>query len=158
MSSRSRLLAATAVVIGLAACGTKRIPGTEIRDTSDTRAIVSVIDQYRTAAERRDAEAVLSLVSAQYFDDAGTPDPADDQDYQQLLQRLPDDYAKLAAVRLGMGVKAIDVADDTATADIFFDGHWRIATESGEVAKQSSDVNRMKLVRENGVWKIASGL
>lgn len=156
---RSRLLAAAAVVaVSLAACGTKRIPGTEIPDNDDTRAIVSVIDQYRSAAERRDAEGVLSLVSTKYFDDAGTPDPADDQDYQQLQRRLPDDYAKLASVRLGMGVKKIDIADGAATADVFYDGHWRIATDSGEVAKQASDVNRMSFVRENGAWKIASGL
>lgn len=158
MSSRSRLLTAVALGLSLAACGTKRIPGTEIRDTRDTRAIVSVIDQYRTAAERRDAHTVLSLVSTRYFDDAGTPDPADDQDYGQLQKRLPVDYAKLASVRLGMGVRKIDVKDDSASADIFFDGHWRIATATGEVAKQSNDVNRMTFVREDGAWKIASGL
>lgn len=158
MASRSSLLTATALAIALAACGSKRIPGTEIRDTRDTREIVAVIDQYRSAAERRDATTVLSLVSPRYFDDAGTPDPADDQDFEQLQRRLPEDYAKLAAVRLGMGVKAIDVNGDVATADIFYDGHWRVATPTGEVAKQTNDVNRMKLVRENGAWKIASGL
>jgi hypothetical protein len=158
MSSRSRLLTAAALMAALVACGTKRIAGTDIRDTRDTRAIVSLIDQYRTAAERRDAMTVLSLVSPRYFDDAGTPDPADDQDYEQLRERLPDDYAKLVTVRLGMGVKKIDVSDDAATADVFFDGHWRITTPSGEVAKQSNDVNRMTFARESGVWKITSGL
>jgi hypothetical protein len=158
MHSRSRLLTAAALALSLVACGAKRIPGTDIRDTRDTRAIVALIDEYRTAAERRDAQTVLSLVSQRYFDDAGTADPADDQDYAQLVRRLPDDYAKLASVRLGIGVKAIDVKDDRATADVFFDGHWRIATPTGEVAKQSSDVNRMDFVRESGSWKIASGL
>ncbi|HET7755278.1 MAG TPA: nuclear transport factor 2 family protein [Anaeromyxobacteraceae bacterium] len=154
----SRLVIATAVVATLAGCGSKRIPGTDIRDTRDTRAIVSVIDQYRIAAERRDADGVLALVSTRYFDDAGTADPADDQDYEQLRKRLPDDYARLTSVKLGMGVKAIDVTGDTATADVFFDGHWRLATKSGEVPKQTSDVNRMKFVREDGAWRIVSGL
>lgn len=156
--SRTRLLCVTAFALALAACGTKRIPGTDIRDTQDTRAIIAVIDQYRMATERRDAQAALALVSEKYFDDAGTPDPADDQDYEQLRKRLPEDFAKLTAVRLGIGVKAIDVQDGTATADVFFDGHWRIATPSGEVAKAASDVNRMKFVREDGAWRIASGL
>jgi hypothetical protein len=158
MSSRFRLLTVAALGLSLAACGTKRIPGTEISDTADTRQIVTVIDNYRSAAERKDAQAVLSLVSTRYFDDSGTPDPADDQDYAQLQRRLPEDYAKLASVRLGMGVKKVDVKGDAATADIFFDGHWRIATATGEVAKQTNDVNRMTFVRENGAWKIASGL
>jgi hypothetical protein len=158
MSSRFRLLTAAALGLLLAACGTKRIPGTEISDTADTREIVTVIDNYRAAAERKDAHTVLSLVSTRYFDDSGTPDPADDQDYAQLQRRLPETYAKLASVRLDMGVKKVEVNGDAATADIFFDGHWRIATATGEVPKQTNDVNRMKFVRENGAWKIASGL
>jgi hypothetical protein len=157
MSSRSRLLLVTALV-ALGACGTKRIPGTEIRDTRDTRAIVQVIDQYRIAAERRDAEAVLALVSPRYFDNAGTHDPADDQDYEQLRRRLPSDYAKLSAVRLGMRVNAIEVKDDRATADVDFDGRWRITTPTGEVPKQANDVNRMTFIREDGAWRITSGL
>ena len=157
MSLRSTLLT-VAVALTLASCGTKRIPGTEIRDTPDARAIVSVIDQYRSAAQRRDAETVLALVSPRYFDNSGTADPGDDQDYQQLERRLAEDYAKLAAVRLDMGVRAIDVKGDAATADVFFDGHWRIATPTGEVAKQANDVHRMTFLREQGMWKIASGL
>lgn len=156
--ARLPLLAAALVALTLAACGTKRIPGTEIRDTRDTRAIIAVIDQYRAAAEKRDAAAVIALVSHRYFDDAGTADPADDQDYDQLRKRLPEDLAKLTTVRLGMGVKAIEVKGDTATADIFYDGHWRVATASGEVAKATNDVNRMDFVREDGAWRIASGL
>jgi hypothetical protein len=142
----------------LAACGSRRIPGTDIKDNANTRAVVAVIDQYRAASERRDAAAVLALVSKRYFDDAGTPDPSDDIDYGQLKNRIADDFAKVTALRLDIGVKRIEVENDRAAAYIFYDEQYRIATRAGEVAKTSSDPHRMAFVREEGAWKIVGGL
>jgi ketosteroid isomerase-like protein len=151
-------VAAMAALTALTACGAKRIPGTEIRDTPDARAIVDVIDTYRQATERRDAPAVLALVSQSYFDDAGTADPADDVDYVQLKQLLPTHFQKLAAVRLGIGVREVQVKGDRALANVFYDSHYRVATATGEAAKQNSDVSQMHFVREDKAWKIVSGL
>jgi hypothetical protein len=151
-------LASLAVVPLVLACGTRHIPGTDIKDNRETRAIYAVIDQYRTAAEKRDAGAVMSLVSKKYFDDAGTPDPGDDVDYGQLRKRISEDFSKLTALRLDIGVKGIDVDDDHAAAYIFYDEHYRIATRAGEVPKQASDSHRMRFVREEGAWKFVSGL
>jgi ketosteroid isomerase-like protein len=142
----------------LAACGSRRIPGTDIKDNKDTRAVVAVIDQYRAASERRDAAAVLVLVSTKYFDDAGTPDPSDDIDYGQLKKRLAGDFSKVTTLRLDIGVRRIDVEDDHAAAYVFYDEHYRIATQGGEVAKAASDPHRMSFVREDGAWKIVAGL
>jgi len=150
---------ALAVLTPLAGCtGAKRIPGTEIRDTPDARAIVAVIDSYRQAAERRDAAGVLALVSESYFDDAGTADPSDDIDYLQLKQRLPEHFRKLSAVRLNIGVREIEVKGERAIANVFYDGHYRVSTASGEASKSTSDVSQMHFVREFGTWKIVSGL
>lgn len=150
---------ALAALAALAGCtGAKRIPGTEIRDTPDARAIVGVIDAYRQAAERRDAAAVLALVSESYFDDAGTADPSDDIDYLQLKQLLPAHYRKLSAIRLGIGVREVEVKGDRAVATVFYDGHYRVSTATGEAQKSTSDVSQMHFVREGGQWKIQSGL
>jgi hypothetical protein len=148
------LLALTALV----ACSAHRIPGTDIRDTSDTRAIVAAIDTYRRAAERRDPGAVLALVSPKYFDRAGTPDPSDDIDYQRLKQRLGDDYKNITALRLDIAVKSVTVDGDEAEAYVFYDEYYRIATRAGEVAKRASDSHRMRFIREDGVWRFLSGL
>jgi predicted small secreted protein len=142
----------------LAACGGRRIPGTDIQDTADTRAIVAAIDAYRRAAERRDPVAVLALVSQKYFDDSGTPDPADDIDYQQLTKRISEDLKNVTALRLDIAVKAVTVDGDEAAAQVFYDEHYRIATKAGEVAKQASDSHRMRFVREGGGWRFVSGL
>jgi hypothetical protein len=157
VASRSfaSLLVAAALLGG---CGPKRIPGTDIKDSPETRAVVDVIEQYRLAVERRDPNAVLALVSRRYFDNAGTTDPADDVDYDQLRSRLVEDYSKLVAVNLEIAVKRIDVEGDRASAFVFYDERYRIKMRSGEVAKQASDVHRMQLVLENGAWRFASGI
>jgi hypothetical protein len=155
MLARSLTLLAA---LALTACAAPRIAGTAIHDTPETRAIVATIDQYRQAAERRDADAVLALVSPAYFDDAGTPDPADDLDYAQLRAILPDRYRQLTAVKLGIGVRQIEISGDRATANVFFDGHYRVATTTGESPKSTSDVAQMHFVRDGAAWRITSGL
>ena len=150
--------AAVLCALALAACSAPRIPGTDITDTPDTRAILELVERYRQAAERRDAATVLGLASQKYFDESGTPDPADDVDYNQLLQKLPTDYARLTSVRLEISVRRVQVDGDKATADVFYDGRYRVVTKQGEVAKQASDVQRMTFVREGRAWKFLSGL
>jgi ketosteroid isomerase-like protein len=153
----SRRHAALLVLVAAAAC-TKRIPGTDIEDTRDNRAIVAVIDAYRKAFEERNAAAALALVSQDYFDDAGTADASDDLDGVQLARALPETLARLPAVKLELAVTRVEVEGDRASAYMFHDTRYRVATPRGEVAKRDSDLARMTFRREGGVWKIASGL
>ena len=71
------LALATLAAVG---CSPRRIPGTDIESTADTRAVYDVVQAYRQAMEKRDAAAVLALVAPNYYDTAGTPEPADDLD------------------------------------------------------------------------------
>ena len=156
-----RLLAFTALLLATVTatgCGVRRIPGTEIPDNPDTRTIVGIIDAYRRAAERLDSAAVLALVSQKYFDDAGTPDPSDDIDYQQLQKRIADDFKNVSALRLDIAVKNVTVDGNEAAAYVFYDEYYRIATKAGEVAKKANDTHRMRFLRENGSWRFVSGL
>ncbi len=154
---RLRSVLALALLVPLAGCR-RNIPDTEIRDTGDNRAVLAVIQQYRAAAERRDAAAVMALVSRSYFDDAGTSDPSDDLDYAQLAKAVAADYARLPSTRLRLDVRRIDVTGDRAVAYLYYEAHYRIATPRGEVARQEEDVSRMTFAREGGAWKITSGL
>ena len=151
-------LATVAVALALLACAPRLIPGTEIRDNPDTRAVVEAIDAYRKAAERRDPVAVLALVSPHYFDTGGTPDPGDDVDFELLKKRITADYRQITALRLQLGVRRIDVEGDKAAAYVFYDEHYRIQTKVGEVSKQANDSHRMQLAREGGHWLFTSGL
>ena len=44
--------------IALMGCGTAKIPGTNIEDTPENRAIYDVVEAYRVAMEKRDVDAL----------------------------------------------------------------------------------------------------
>ena len=86
MNVRSLLVCALLV---LPACAPRLIPGTDISDTEDARAILGVMENYRAAFEHRDAKAIEQLLSPAFRDDAGTEDPADDLTADNLSRPCP---------------------------------------------------------------------
>jgi hypothetical protein len=148
------------LVLALAAagCAPSLIPGTQVNDTTDNRAVYQVVQTYREAMDRRDAAAVLALVAPDYFDTAGTPAPEDDVNRAILEQRVPQDLAKVDAIKLEISVRKIEVKGDRAEAEVFYDGWYRVKTPSGAVPRRDSDVHRMKLRKVEGRWLFTGGL
>jgi hypothetical protein len=148
------------VVLALAAasCAPSLIPGTQVQDTKDNRAVYQVVQSYREAMDRRDAAAVLALAAPDYFDTAGTPTPEDDVDRSILEQRLPQDLARVDAVKLELTVRKLEVRGDRGEVEVFYDGWYRVKTPSGTVPRRDSDVHRMKLRKVEGRWLFTSGL
>jgi hypothetical protein len=157
MTPRTAFLLSAAIVV-LAACAPPRIPGTEIIDNRENRAVYEVVRTYQQALERRDAPAILALVSPDYFDNAGTPEPGDDMDRARLEKSLPADLAKLEGVRLEVTIRRIDVQGDVATAEVFYEQYYRVQTPSGMVPRRDSDLHQIHLKKVEGAWKISSGL
>jgi hypothetical protein len=151
-------LAALALAVAATACAPKRLPGTEILDTRDNRAVIDVVMRYREALERRDAPAVLALVAPRYFDDGGTPDPADDLDRARLEEALPGTLEKLEGAKVEFTLRRVDVKGDEATAEVLWDTWYRVTTPGGAVARRDSDLQRLRLARVDGAWKLAGGL
>ena len=148
------------LVLALAAagCAPSLIPGTQLKDTADNRAVYQVVQSYREAMDRRDAAAVLALVAPDYFDTAGTPAPEDDVNRALLEQRIPQDLSRVDAVKLEVTVRKISVAGDRAEAEVFYDGWYRVKTPSGAVPRRDSDVHLMKLRKVDGRWLFTGGL
>ena len=150
-----------AILLALAACGLRTLPGTDVPETRDTRAVYDVIQQWVTAMNERNAAGVLAVTAPDYFDDAGTPDPADDLDRARLDQVLPEVLAKIEGSKLGVTIRRIDVDKEgaTATAELYYDSYYRVQTPSNQpVPRRDSDVYRLKLKKDQGAWKIAAGL
>jgi ketosteroid isomerase-like protein len=158
MTNRLALPLVLAAALVASACSAKRIPGTEIPDTRENREVYGVIDEYVRAMNKRDANAVLALVSPDYFDDAGTPDPADDLDRAHLEKAIVQDLSKVETERLAVTMRKIEVTDGTAYAEIFFDNYYRVQTPAGAVPRRDSDVHRIRLKKIDGQWKIFAGL
>jgi hypothetical protein len=153
-----RSVLAAAALASLAACAPRLLPGTSIKDTAETRPVYEVIRAYGDAMQRKDAAAVLALVSPEYFDSAGTPGPEDDMDRAALERTLAADLARVDSFKLDLGVKKIEVRGAEAFAEIFYDGYFRVVTAGGAVPKRESDLHRMQFRKIGGAWKIVSGL
>src|SRR5262245_40759678 len=108
----NRFLALCAVFL-LAACAPKRIPGTELEDTGDTRAILAVMEKYRAALEARDAKAIQAMVSPKFRDDGGTPDdPSDDLTAANLGPHLQALFQKVQNPKVDFNVRRVEFREE----------------------------------------------
>jgi hypothetical protein len=140
-------------------CSPALIPGTEVEDTPTNRVLMGQIAQYRQAVERRDADAILAMVSPTYFDLRGHPsDPAWHWNYDRLKAELPAEFAKVKDVRLEVSVRHISVDRDRAEVSYFFNEGFIKQMPSGDVADRKSDLNRMTFQYIGDRWLITSGL
>jgi ketosteroid isomerase-like protein len=154
----TRLLALL-LLLGVVGCSPpKRLPGTDIRETPDTRAIYSVLEAYVNALNARDPAGVLAHVAPDYLDGAGTPEATDDLDRAQLERAIVEDLGRVDSTKLAVTLRKIEVQGDTAFAEVFYDSYYRVRTESRVVPRRDSDVHRIQLRRVDGEWKITSGL
>ena len=153
-----RPLALLLLCLGVAACSPKRLPGTDIRETPDTRAIYAVIEAYVNALNARDPDRVLAHVAPDYLDDAGTPEATDDLDRPQLERAIVEDLGRVDSSKLALTLRKIEVEGDTGFAEVFYDSYYRVRTAGGVVPRRDSDVHRIRLRRVEGDWKITSGL
>jgi hypothetical protein len=149
---------ALVVLLALAACAPRLIPGTDTPNTSDHRAVWAVVEQYRMALEKRDPAAILALVAPGYYDAAGTPDPSDDLDRGRLEASLTEDLGKAESLRVEFTIRKIDVNGEEAQAEVFYDEYYRVKTKTVVVPRRDSDVHRMRLRRIDHQWKFVSGL
>lgn len=148
---------AVCAALALNGCSHRKLAGTQIDDTPETRELLAVMERYRSSIEARDAAGVIALVSDNFRDDAGTPNPADDLDYASLRQILPDRMAKLADVSLEISVRKVTIEGDTANVIYHYTSHFKIPRLTGK-AQNEGDIKQMWFKRVGGQWKIVSGI
>ncbi|HVG62353.1 MAG TPA: nuclear transport factor 2 family protein [Hyalangium sp.] len=140
-----------------AACAPRRIPGTEIADTDDTRAVLAIMERYRTALEARDAKAIQALVSEDFKEDGGTESPDDDLTYDNLSTHMSNLFQKLDKPKVDISVRRVDVQDDMATAVYYWNASWRMPSLTSR-PQSDGELEQMVLKKTNGEWKIISGI
>jgi len=147
-----------ALLFALVACSHSQIAGTNIDDTPENRAIIELFTRYRQALEARDPNGVLALAAPSYADPGDPGRGIGPTDYSSLQKKLQTDFAKVTGIRLEATVKELAVNGEQAHIDYFQVLRYAVATPTGEKWKSESDDARMKFVKVNGEWKIASGL
>jgi hypothetical protein len=144
-----------AVALALTACGPHKIPGTEIDDTSDTRAILDVVSKYREAFEARNAAAILALADQSFRNDGGDP-----LDYKGLSTTLPARFSQLDDVRLDLSVRKVEIDKLTQDARVTYTwtASWTMPKLTSKRESQS-EIKQMALKRSGEKdWKIVSGI
>jgi Domain of unknown function (DUF4440) len=145
-------------LLALAACTPRNIPGTQIPDTDDARAILKVMEHYRTALEARDVKAIQSLVSKSFRDNSGTEDPEDDLTYDNLSQALPALFARIEAPKVDMDIRKMDLKrNGAATVIYYWNATWRVPSLLDR-PQRDSELKQMVLQKEDGQWRIVSGI
>ena len=154
-----RMPTAIVLVALSVACATTGKPP-PIPDEPESKAVLDVLERYRRAMEAKDAEAILALASAEYLDDMGTAESEDDLDYEALGTKLHQDFEKVTILRLDLQILRLTFDDEKrhATVDYRYDVRFQLDMPSGQKWHNALDVNRMELRREEGGWRIVSGL
>ena len=152
------LLLALAATAG-SGCAPRKIPGTEIDDTTDTRAVLDVVNAYRVAVEQRSAQAILELADESFRDDGGSANPEDDLDYRALGTTLAARLEKVRDVRLDVTVRKIEFDDDSRRARVTYSYQlsFKMPEYTGR-AQTETDIKQMTLRRVEKGWKITSGI
>lgn len=156
MNARLLVVAGIAAAV-LVGCTPRRIPGTQILETDDNLEIIEVMKKYRQAVENRDADAIVALASTSFRDEGGTPTPEDDLTYDTLGPALRERFGRLDYVDLDMEVRTIEVMDDVAQAVYYYTLRFT-APGLTDKSQSASDIKKMYFKREDGRWRIVSGI
>ena len=153
-------LALVALSLMSQACAARKIPGTDIDDNDDTRAILDVMEKYRLAVEQKDAQTIVGLAHESFRDDGGSANPDDDLSYQDLFTRLPARMRRMDDIRLEINVRRVEFTEDQANAraTYTYTATFRLPGLT-QRAQNESEIKQMVFKRvDKRTWKILSGV
>ena len=98
-----RLLAPVALV----ACAHATIPGTNVPDKPENRAVLEVLARYKSAMEARDPNELLTLAAPDYFDRGDSSRPSEPRDLEGLRKTLPRDFTGVRTLKLDIDIRNV---------------------------------------------------
>lgn len=146
-------------LVGASGCAHEDFfPGTTIRRTDQNRQIIETVEQYRRRLLERNVDGLLILASEKYFEDSGTPRSDDDYGYSGLKQVLSGKLQRVRSLRYDIEYRNIKVFGPRAEVEVFLDGSFELASESGDRYRRVNDYHRFILEQENEKWKFVAGM
>jgi hypothetical protein len=151
-----RFLVVALAVIG---CAHSKIKGTSIPDTEENREIYILVGQVQRAMVDRNSDALLALISPNYFEDNGTARREDDYGFAELSSKiLPESMKAAKEIHLDVEVHEIIVDGERAHADLRYDSRARLEMPAGTIWDSHREFDRIIFAKEDGAWRIVSGL
>lgn len=142
----------------MTACSHATIANTPIEDNRENRSVLDVLSRYKQAVEAKDIDAIFLLVSPDYMDVAIPGRTRDTKDYAALKSALKDQFDRTRSIRLELHPRDVKVEGDKALVDYFYVVRYDPVLPSGTSWRSETDDARLKLQRQQGQWKIVSGL
>jgi len=142
----------------LCSCAHAVIPGTNVPDNPQNRAVLEVLAEYKRAMEARDPNALLGLAAPDYFDRGDAGRPNEPRDLEGLRRTVPKDFTGVRALKLDIDIRKLTVEGDRAQVDFFAVMRYAVGVPDGEKWFTESDDQRMKFERVGNDWKISSGM
>lgn len=154
-------------------CNKKMIKGTTIEDTQDARDILTIFGHYIKGINEQNPDIFLEYVSKNYYDINGSDDPADDVDYDKLVEILQSDaFTNLKKLSITCIIKDLLFdSDERNRAKLLFFFEVRFKMKSSLPAEENefvqadgmtnhkiSENKQINFVKEDDKWKIVSGL
>jgi len=164
MSTTTRSLLATAMLFlstlaTAAGCAHQDYyPGTTILRNEDNQKIIETVESYRRRLMEHNVEGLLILASPKYFEDSGTPRSDDDYGFEGLKQVLSSKLKRVKSLRYEIEYRTIRVRGKQAEVEVFLDGSFELAADSGDRYRRVNDYHRFLLEQENEQWKFTGGM
>jgi hypothetical protein len=157
---RKAVISSALLVLALSGCTPKKIPGTDLDDTSDTRAVIEVMQKYRMAVEKKSPDELLKLADESFRDDGGSSSPDDDLDYASLPAKLAQRMSKVSELKLDVTVRRIEFDDEEKVARVTYSYQLSFKMPDYSTRTQNeNDIKQMLLKRVGDQeWKITSGI
>jgi hypothetical protein len=161
-------LAVLALSLSVAACAHNGayVPGTKVPYSAANKSVLDACEEYRTAVERGDADALMLMAHKQYWEDSGTPSGGDDYGYDGLRNVLMTRLSKATDIRFSMRYMAVHQSCEgelkpgcRATVDVLIDASFTIANALGQPKRPDKrDQNQLQLEWDGHRWLFRSGM
>lgn len=157
---RAFLLAAIAVGASIGCAHVEYIPGTTVLKNEENQKIIDTIEQYRQRLITHNIDGLEVLASERYFEDSGTPRSDDDYGYQGLREVLTKKLQRVKSIRYDIEYRSITVTGNRAEVEVFIDGSFELAAESGDRYRRVNDYHKFVLERDKTTehWKFLAGM
>ncbi len=135
----------------LQGCKPRLLPSTNVPATQENKRVVTFLEQYKAALERRSVDAIMELVAKDFNDNMGNPeDPAMHIDYLGLKEKLEKLLPRIQDIRIGLFVQHIAKIEKNTYETVFY-FNKQILTEvpSGEKWVSIKEVSKMILRRRH---------
>jgi hypothetical protein len=135
----------TLLVLGQG-CKPRLLPSTNVPATRLNKSIVTFLEQYKAALEKRSVDGIMELVAKDFKDNMGSEDPRNYLDYLGLKERLEKTLPRINDLRIGMFVQHIAKLDNNTFEVVFyFNKHVLAEMPSGEKWISTKEISRMIL-------------